>query len=51
VPSRQLQGQLQTQYCVDIGDYIMNKHSIKIKGKLRKVLEQKHNNAEKQINN
>jgi hypothetical protein len=31
VPSKRLQGQLQTQHSVDIGNYIKDKHNIKSK--------------------
>jgi hypothetical protein len=36
VPSRQLQGQLHTQYSVDIGNYIMDKQN-KVKDKLQEI--------------
>jgi hypothetical protein len=47
VPSKQLQGQLQTQNSVDISNYIMDKHNIKSKTNYRQALEEKHINAEK----
>jgi hypothetical protein len=39
VPSQQLQGQLQTQHSVDIGNYIMDKHCIKSKANYSQVQE------------
>jgi hypothetical protein len=50
VPSQQLQGQIQTQHSVDIGNYIMGKHNISSKVNYRKLLEQENNNAENQTN-
>jgi hypothetical protein len=47
VPSQQLQGQLQTQYSVDTGNCIVDKHNIKSKTNYGQVLEEKHINAEK----
>jgi hypothetical protein len=43
VPSQQLQGQLQTQHSVDTGNYIMDKHNIRVKSKTnyRQALKQK----------
>jgi hypothetical protein len=35
VPNQQLQGQLQTQHSVDTGNYIIDKHDIKVKDKLQ----------------
>jgi hypothetical protein len=38
MPSQELQGQLQTQYNVGAGNYIMDKHSIKLKVKVKLYL-------------
>jgi hypothetical protein len=40
VPSQQLQGQLETQNSVDVGNYIMDKHNIKSKINYRMLLEE-----------
>jgi hypothetical protein len=42
VPSQQLQGQLQTQYSVDIGNYIMDRHYIKSKTNYKQTLEEEN---------
>jgi hypothetical protein len=47
VPSQQLQGQLQTQHSVDIGNYIMEQCNLKSKTNYRQAMEKKHINAEK----
>jgi hypothetical protein len=42
VPSKQLQGQLQTQHSVDTSNYIMDKHYIKPKTNYRHPLKEIH---------
>jgi hypothetical protein len=46
VLSQQLQGQLQTQHSVDIGNYIMEQYKIKSKTNYRQALEKIHINIE-----
>jgi hypothetical protein len=47
VPCQMLQSQLQLQHSIDTDNYIMDKHSISSGVNYTKVLEEKHNNAEK----
>jgi hypothetical protein len=51
VPSQQLQGQLQTQHSVGTGNYIMDKHNIKLKTNHTKLLAEEHINEESKQTN
>jgi hypothetical protein len=45
VPSQQPKGQLQTEYIVKTGNYIIDKHSTKTKTNYRQALVEENNNS------